>query len=722
MLSDKILNLRDRYQNGVLRQDTGLRDNISRDLIQPCLKEARLYRRGVGYFSSSALKSYVDVIDHVINGSLKVEIICSPVIQDRLLVDQIERSKSQEERERVIKELSDDIVIHALEFKLAPEQREYRARLLAYLLATKKLEIKFAIPKKFNEEDFIRRGLDGESERNLYHVKYGYFEFEDGLSVGFEGSFNEGEDGFEKHSDGTQVFKSWVEPHRVKTIKDDLDADWNKQNDSLIVYDLSEEAFEKIKKLSPSERPKKELEVMPTKLIPSMPSEINGAPLELKEHQINALKNWEAAKFKGIFALATGAGKTITAITALVRLWESRGRMSAIIAVPYVVLAEQWCDVLELFGIRAVKAYGSSAQWRAKFESSVAGYLTKSIDMLAVVVVNKTLQTEKFQELSAKLSLNDLLFIGDECHHHGSDVYSNKIPSAKYRIGLSATPWRKDSIEEKQRLENVYGQIVATYTIDEALDEGILTPYEYHLHKVDLNDDELEQLEDIGSKIAQMAASKDQNVNFDKDILDALLRKKARLIGSLEHKFQLLDELLSLNRKPKNHVLFFVGDGSTDLDDEEVNVQKLRDIERTTLMLDKHNWRVSRITSEESAVERKQTLNAFKDSSINAIAAIKVLDEGFDMPACREAFLLASSRNERQYIQRRGRILRRMPGKEKALIHDFVVIPTVKNTHTKKLVIEELERVREFARVCLNTADSMKFIEEVKIDWGIIDA
>jgi superfamily II DNA or RNA helicase len=225
----------------------------------------------------------------------------------------------------------------------------------------------------------------------------------------------------------------------------------------------------------------------------------------------------------------------------------------------------------------------------------------------------------------------------------------------------------------------------------------VLTPYDYILHQIDMSESEFQEHEDLSFTIAQMTAARENGQSINEDALKALIRKRIRLVGSCENKFEQLKLWVSNLPSSQKHTLFYVGDGSTESSIADGDL--LRDIEKVTVILSQNNWRVSKVTADETADERHRIIKRFASGEINAIAAIKVLDEGFDLPACKEAHLLASSRNERQYIQRRGRILRKMRGKELAFIHDYVVIPSRKTAASKKLVQEELLRVTEFSRV-----------------------
>lgn len=199
--------------------------------------------------------------------------------------------------------------------------------------------------------------------------------------------------------------------------------------------------------------------------------------------------------------------------------------------------------------------------------------------------------------------------------------------------------------------------------------------------------------------------------------------RRARLIGSAKNKFLALDKVIK-SMRIDTHTLFYCGDGSVIDEKTENNDLSVRDIEQVASILHKYGWKSSRFTADESLKERRNIIDNFKNGFIDAMISIRVLDEGIDIPACKQAFLLASSRNERQFIQRRGRILRKSVGKDSSVIHDFIVLPSesfTKDESLKSLVNSELDRLIEFARVACNKSDVYIKGREIanlyNIDW-----
>ena len=195
--------------------------------------------------------SWAEAMSHVVNDGVKIEIMCSPVVSDRHLVEILKENHTEDQKRKTIQKLTDSIVLTAVGFEMNSERRDYRAQLLAYLIATNTLEFRFAIPKNY---DFPEEKPD---DRNLYHVKMGYFVFDDNSLVAFEGSVNESDSAYQYNTESAQVFKSWIneDAKRLKDLVDDVDTDWEGGNPFIEVYSLSNEALDLIKKLSPSQRP-----------------------------------------------------------------------------------------------------------------------------------------------------------------------------------------------------------------------------------------------------------------------------------------------------------------------------------------------------------------------------------------------------------------------------------------------------------------------------------
>jgi superfamily II DNA or RNA helicase len=387
--------------------------------------------------------------------------------------------------------------------------------------------------------------------------------------------------------------------------------------------------------------------------------------------------------------------------------------------VPYQDLADQWVEELRQFNILALRCYGARSDW----EPALQAYLNRNRgdqkELLAIVVVNKTLKTDHFQAYATQFDPSRLFFIGDECHHHNSPAYAGKLlPGARFRLGLSATPFHYLDEEANERLRQVYDRSVFQYTLADAVRDKVLTPYEYTPIPVELTEREAQDYRDLSDQIARLfAAGKKDPGGAGAQRLRALLMRRARLVGAAANKMVALEALID-GQQVEPYSLFYCSDGRTMVDSEEDEgddgfdeMAEIKQRHAVAQALLKRGVRVSPFTSDESRWQRREILRLFKNGETEALVAIRCLDEGIDVPACRSAYLIASSRNPRQFVQRRGRILRRAEGKDRAKIFDFVVVMAEGHIATEQLAGDflrnELGRVADFARNSLYPASSI---------------
>jgi superfamily II DNA or RNA helicase len=697
-------------------------DNVLKEFYIPVLKESVSYDRAVGYFSSQGLLKFLQGIDGLLKNNGKMRL----VIGDTLSDDEYASIKNSDDYQDAYKRLDEkwSEIFSSSESELS----KHRLHIFSWLLNRGFLEIKYA---------FRRKGL--------FHKKIGIVKDKDGSIVSFSGSMNETEsamtsnrDNPDGNSEEFSVYPSWKEEAFESYGQSKIDSFnkvWNCRETNTITIDLPSSHYERIKGVyTNSTAPKSNIEKNQAELFdqiindddnekfdfikPRLPKRIGGNKYKIREHQIDALKKWQKNNYHGIMALATGAGKTITAIHGAVKISE-KNRIVLVVSVPYQVLAEQWCSVLEMFNIKAIKCYESRVKWQPTLVREIQNFLLEIGDFLAIVVVNATLAREEFTSLVGEIPSKSLFFVGDECHHHGGNNIARKLPDAKYRLGLSATPWSESEEDSRIILESFYGPIVASYTLKEALQDDVLTGYKYFIYPVSLNSEEEEDYEKLSQQISSLYNKEDRS-NTEDSILSNLIFKRARLLDALEDKFLSLENLLS-SKDITQHTLFYCGSGSSMFSEsvEDGDNEKIRSIDRITKILYRNNWNISKFTAEESHKDRVRILENFTTKNIDAIAAIKVLDEGFDVPMCKEAYITASSRNERQFIQRRGRILRKSPGKKEAIIHDFVILPNRRDHVYKKLVENELNRVKEFYSVANNKIDIYDSIVKILNDYNI---
>lgn len=689
-------------------------DDIYTDFFVPTLSSSVRYQRAVGYFSLGVLLNTPAALSHIIESEGKIELIFGKLVS----------SSDFEAIRGGTMDPWEDAPLPSFEDILKEHKGgllEYRIRLLAWLFNAGKLEMKVAIRP------------DG-----LFHQKIGILSDTSGDVVSFSGSMNETMSALDPrfNSEEITVFKSWEDGQSeyVANHQQSFEKLWSGETGSSTVIASVPEAIEAgLNFVSEQFREKPSTEGEREKVrefiafrraraprSPRVPEKLNGNPFAMRPHQLAAIRAWAENAYNGILELATGSGKTITALYAATRLLEKNRGMALIIAVPYQDLADQWCKELELFNIHALRCYGSRQDWEPEFKAYLGRNRGAQTEFLAIVVVNKTLKTELFQALVGQLDPSRLIFIGDECHHHSSEGFSGKmLPGAKFRIGLSATPFHYLDELRNERLRAIYDKSVFTYGLADAVRENVLTPYEYHVVPVELTLTETTEYLELTDKIARLFAfSKNSKTNQSNDKLTALLNQRARLVGSAANKLPALTALLDSEGKVDPFSLFYCGDGRTKVEDDEDDWDgddegdTIKQRHAVSQVLASRGVRVSPFTSEESPSQRREILKRFKEGETEALVAIRCLDEGIDVPACRTAYLLASSKNPRQFIQRRGRILRKSPGKEYAKIFDFVVLLPeghVSSTQDASDFLKgELERVADFARNSLYPSSSIQ--------------
>lgn len=691
----------------------------------PLLSCANRYDRAVGYFSADVLVSAAQGLEQFIHSEGKMRLIIGDPLSDN-------------EYEAVMEGVSNPCKTKSLQLAdLLLSSDEMNLKLLTYMVAKGLLEIKFA---------FTHQGM--------FHKKIGIFYQQDEIVV-FSGSANETLAGLSKYnSEEVSLFFSWRESFADygKVEVDNFNALWSDTKKRAKVVSIDSEAYQKIqsgvdldalsRELFPVSYPAKttkpffsysspKSEQKLAKLnieakTPRKPLMVKGRAFELFPHQIKAINSWRKADFNGLFKLATGSGKTFTSISALVELYEERHKNGdatfAIISVPYIELANQWVKELAPFNIAPVQCYDGSDKWSSALDKKLLRFRTGTLDFICVIVVNKTLSSELFQSKIAKVSPEDILLIGDECHHLGSQNYFDALPPARYRIGLSATPFRTDDDEIegspfpdtiKQNLLSYFKGIISEYSLSDAINDDILAPYRYELVPVYLNEEEQQQYEEYSAKIQKLILrAKSTRLSIDEQsMLTNMCGARARILATSSGK---LPALISyLEKHPELsliHSLIYVGEGSAPGDSTPY-------ITKVTNCLHEYGCKVSKFTSQETASERSRIMNSFKEQRIDSLVAMKVLDEGIDVPVCQSAFILASTRNPRQYVQRRGRVLRKAAGKHEALIVDFVVLPLpgVVNNFSQNLRRAELERVEDFKLTAINSKEIDKRIIELGI-------
>ena len=550
----------------------------------------------------------------------------------------------------------------------------------------------------------------------IYHEKIGVFLDKEENAVAFTGSPNETVGGLASNFESLEVYVSWDDPHdRVTRKKADFMRLWSNLTPQLTVLEFPEAAKRQLLRLRPSQPPTSEPSrhfVPRTSRLPNTPD--TPPDIQLRPYQIDACEAWFQAKGRGVLAMATGSGKTITSLAATVRLLKEQERLFAVVACPFQHLVDQWFDIAEDFGFRPIRAYQSRNSWEAYLNSRILDYNLGNRSFVMLITTHATLSSDVMQASLARVT-EPALLVADEMHHLGAE-HSRLVlpPNFAYRMGLSATPDRWFDEEGTQSLRDYFGDTVFEFTLADAIAQGFLTEYYYYPHLVDLTADEIERYEELTRRLARLYNASPESKNSE--LREALLRQRADILNKAQNKLEKLDELLRGNRD-LHHALFYCAPGQID--------------EVVPILGNNFGLRVSRFTAEESTEERGRLLEDFADRRLQGLVAMRCLDEGVDVPSTQVAYILASTSNPREFIQRRGRILRKSPGKGHAVIHDLVALPSLDSSETgssdssfameRGILRRELSRFREFADSSVNGFQATEVIWEYAKYYKLLD-
>lgn len=660
---------------------------IGRDFFGSLLSEATRYDRAAAFFSSTCFAVASEAVIGFAARGGRMRLVCSPVLH---AADVAALSRAIFNPAQVLREED-----------LAEALRSGRtASALARLVAEGTVDVRIAVTPRPDE--------------SVYHEKIGLFYDGDGSYVAFSGSSNESRTAWVQNFERVDVFASWAASEdRVRSshVRQNFEDLWHDRTRGVRVVDLAEAIRGRLLTMrptlvastadAPDDAPRSATVPIPEVL--RIPGD-----LVVKAHQQKAIERWAKAGGRGLLEMATGSGKTITALVLAARMWRRMTEPLVIVIVaPYIHLVDQWIAVSRTFGLRPIRCAEGRDRWVEELRWAIHAVASGSRPLLSVVVTDSTLATPAFQESIARVS-GALLLIADEAHNYGSPTTLATLPrSARFRLGLSATPERWMDPVGTAALREYFGSVVFRYGLREAIDDGVLTPYRYHPMAVHLDDDEMETLLEISRSLARFFAPDDDTAGGLSDVAMRLLLRRARLLGAARAKLPVLRSLLA-DRTQDTHVLVYCGDGRVVGEEEGEYVRQVEEAVR--IIGTELRMRCASYTARTPPDRRQQLLRAFDAGDVQVLVAIRCLDEGVDIPSTRTAIILASSTNPRQFVQRRGRVLRRSPGKTRAEIFDLLVMPSPDQMQPgtpefdvmRRMLRNELRRAGEFAELAEN--------------------
>ncbi len=677
-------------------------DDILNDFYIPALENACKYYRLAGFFNSKSLAIAARGIQGLVKNNGEMKLVTGAILSKEdveAIREGIEDPEKAIEK-MMIKDLDE------IEDKFVKDH----VRALGWLVANKKLEIKIAIPV---DDSNLPLDMESAERSGIFHQKIGILEDEEGNVVSFSGSENETATSWQNNIEEFKVFRSWIEAERQY-----LEADlkrfykfWNGTATRTKIFDIPEAIREKLIKIAPRDFDELNLDKWRTKW---------KKPIRLRDYQEEAIEKWIENDKKGIFEMATGTGKTFTALGCLDRILKEEKKLVTVIACPYSHLIHQWDKEIDKFNLRIdrIIADSSNPKWKRELADYLLDIKIGLRDRLIVLTTHDTFPKEDFIKI-IKTSTAKLFLIVDEVHGIGAPIRKNGlIEDYIYRLGLSATPRRWLDLEGTEYIFRYFGKTVFSFPLKKAIDKGFLVPYEYHPVFVDLEPDEMERYKILTNKIAKMY-SRSTDDEKKKEILSMLLINRRKIIREARKKYDALREILE-SLGDISHCIIYCSENQIN------NVKRLL---LEMKMLDFHTFTMEEGTKPLKELgglsEREDILKKFEEGKYSILLAIKCLDEGVDIPPAKIGIIMSSSGNPRQYIQRRGRLLRKYPNKRKAIIYDIIVgVPTEDLPQElidieKRVFYKELERYKEFAESSLNSLECINKVKKIMDRfWG----
>lgn len=691
-------------------------DDIPEEFYGIALPKTVLYKRAAGFFSSSALATLGRGLKQFYYNGGNMRLIVSPLF-----------SKEDYEAIELGYKAQEDIAAQRIVemFNIDEIKDDDGANILSWLIFEKRLDIRVVVKKENNK-------------KAIFHDKFSVLIDEEGNRITFRGSMNESETAMVDNYESIEVDCSWETEGLRRAIQREkqFDAIWDDDSNkwsTIPIPDAVKESLVQIRRPikadtyeyvenSPQLVCEPETVYMPSR--PAIPKW-----LELRKYQKNAIAAWVKNNNRGIFQMATGTGKTKTSLAAVTKIldvyYSNQFKCGLVVVVPYVVLLEQWLEDLKEFQISAIACYESKNKWLPRVEENIRLFNENVRDKLFLITTTKTLISSDFQRCIATIK-GDYIFLADEMHHLTSDMMRQSLPqNAKYRLGLSATLMTKYNSAKMEELKAYFGGIIYEYSMKEAIETDCLTRYFYYPIYVELTDEEKSDYYEVSKKISKAMMLAGNDLDDDDNIpLKALLSQRGRILASASNKLIKLKEMAP-QFKDKANLIIYCGDKI------ESNVKY---IDKVYEIVNNEEGIISaKFTAEENPQQRRDILDLFGKKVIQALIAIRCLDEGVDIPQLETAIIMSSGTNPKEFIQRRGRILRKAAGKQYSYIYDFIVIPSLSIQDVSaltpdekemelKVISREFERVQEFANLAENGLEvTASFLEKWRQYSGGMD-
>lgn len=643
-------------------------ENIADSFLNPVLAYTKEYKRSVGFFSSGVFDTIMPGIIKLARNHGYIKLIASPKLSDE---DATVITLGYEQRQNyIIDAFSKDF---EKELDLLEDEK---LQILFDLVRKKILDIKIAIT----------------DQCGIYHDKLGIMQDFDGNKIVFYGSPNSSYKGYRSNYEKIRISKGW-EPGSKEIVdeeNEEFDSLWNNTNEFVEVYEYQKVAEKKL------------IEIIEKRSNSNKKNEI-----VLRDYQKQAIQAWIDNNYRGFFVMATGTGKTWTAIYSAKELVKEHSSLILICA-PYKHLVKQWSEDVEAAFPNAdiIMVSSENPKWDIEISNAI---VKTNYDKSAQVIVISTIASfkNKLVNILTKYSGERLLIV-DEAHRF------TKRPEAlkkifPYMLGLSATPFSGTSAAKGTELMQFFGGQVFNLPIESALDKGFLVPYYYYPIFVYSN---YEEEEKFNNQSRIMASCFRNGKLVDVDTFVKAHRNRLRIISMIDEKQTCIRDIIN-QVEENDHFVVYCGDGK--LFDDNTG-EEIRHIQSVKKVLSEHGFKASQFTATENMQERMQLVDSFNKGEISALAAIRCLDEGINIPSIKSALILSSNDDYREFVQRRGRILRTYKGKQFSKIYDVIALPSDNMEQWAKI---ELRRFNEYAKLALNWNELQLDLDELLLRYGL---
>ena len=644
-------------------------NNIADSFLNPVLKCTKEYKRSVGFFSSGVFDTVMDGIVVLARNGGRIKLIASPKLSEE---DVQAINLGYEQKNFLISDAFTRNFVQEIE-KLS----DMRLQMLCDLIRKGILDIKIAIT----------------DDAGIYHDKLGVLKDFDGNTLVFYGSSNSSYSGYRSNYEKIRISKGW-DPGFDQIVADEereFDALWMGKNPYVIVQEYTKTAEENL------------LKVIKTRAF--APKETG---IKLRDYQEEAIKAWVNNDYHGFYVMATGTGKTWTAIFSAKELVKKHPAFIVICA-PYKHLVKQWSeDVQTAFpNAKIILVSSENPGWDKQITNEI---IRNKYDPKAQIVVISTITSFKMKRFDDAIQKynGERLLIVDEAHRF--TVRSEELHMTyRYMLGLSATPFSGTSAAKGNELMKFFGGQVFSLPIEEALERGFLVSYYYYPIYVYATEEEETRFNKYTKTILGCFRN---GICINPDLLVKTLRNRLRVISMAEEKRTKIRTIIS-SVTENDHFVVYCGDGR--LFDESTG-EEMRHIQSIKRVLSEYDYKASQFTATENMQERMQLVDSFNKGEISALAAIRCLDEGINIPSIKSALILSSNDDYREFVQRRGRILKTYKDKKSAKIYDVIVLP---KEESRQWAMIELRRFHEYAKLALNWDDLKDQLDDMLIEYGL---